>query len=87
MLVGYFSCLVMLGGSGIDSSMLEDMGKMRRLWNSLPCSYLLPESPTTLCWLLEYKADLLVMHSAVILELNYSSNVLSQEENTVISDQ
>lgn len=31
--VRYFSCLVVLGGNGIDSSVLGDMGKMRRLGN------------------------------------------------------
>jgi len=51
------------------------------------CSCLLPESSTALFWLLECKADLLIMLTGFILELNYSSKLLSQEENTVISDQ
>ena len=45
---GYFSCLVVLVGSGIDSSTLGGMGEMRRLEDSLSCSYFLPESPIAL---------------------------------------
>jgi len=38
MFVGYFSCLVALGGSGIDSSTLEGVNEMGRLESALSCS-------------------------------------------------
>lgn len=48
MFVGYFSCLVVLGGNGIDSSALKSMNEMGRLESSLSCSCFLPESSTAL---------------------------------------
>lgn len=81
---GCFTFLVVLGGSGIDSSALGIMGEIKGLENSLLYSYF-PLTSTALCWLLQHGADLLVMITAFILELNYSSNFLSQEENTVTS--
>lgn len=42
MFVGYFSCSVVLGGNGIDSSMLGGMNEMEGLESSLSCSCFLP---------------------------------------------
>lgn len=81
--VGCFSSVMVLGGHGIGSSTLGGTGEMPQ--SSLLCSCFLPESSAALQWLLECKADLIVMLTVFILEVHYSSH--SQEDNTVISDQ